>query len=573
MLDIKKDRGLIREALRGQRKAIGAVALFSAAINFLYLTPSLYMLQIYDRVLTSGSEVTFVMLSLVAVGMYLLIGLLEWIRGQVLVRLGNALDLQLAPKIFEAAFERSLREQGGASAAMSDLANLRQFVTGNGLFALVDAPWIFVYVGALWMFHPVLGVVVSAGVAVLLLLALATELVSRPRLAEANRAAQLGLAFSTGSLRNAEVIEALGMLGALRSRWQACQNQLLARQSEASDRAGAIAAVTRFVRLALQSAMLGVGALLVLDHQLSAGAMIAGSILASRALAPVELLIGTWRQFIVAQGAYHRLRELLQLFPGRPAGLPLPRPRGQLRADAVVAAPPGAASGVIKGLSLSLDPGEILTILGPSASGKSTLARLLVGVWPAKLGSVRLDGVDIHQWNKEELGPWIGYLPQDIELFDGTVAENIARFGELDSEAIIAAANMAGIHEMILRFARGYDTPIGEAGCTLSGGQRQRIALARALYRKPSLLVLDEPNASLDDAGEAALLKAIVQARAEGCAIVLITHRTALVDVSDKLLVLRDGQAVLQGPRREVLEALDKHRPGGVRKAVAGASS
>jgi len=556
------DRAVIRAALTSHRKTLWAVALFSACINFLFLTPSLYMLQVYDRVLSSRSEVTLLMLSLVAAGLYVLMGLIEWVRARVLVRLGNALDLQLAPLVFTAAFQRNLQDRSGsaAGAAMGDLANLRQFLTGNGLFALMDAPWIFIYVAAMYMFHPAFGWVTLGGVVLLLALAWITELVSRRPLAEANRAAQAGNSFATNSLRNAEVIEALGMAGPLRERWQGFQNTLLLRQSEASDRAGAIAALTRVVRIALQSGMLGLGVLLTIDGQMTGGLMIAGSVLASRALAPVEQLIGSWKQFVIARGAYHRLHELLQRFPGREAGLPLPRPRGQLRVEGAVAIPPGSQTTVIRNVSLAVEPGEVLTILGPSASGKSTLARLLVGVWPVKLGAVRLDGADIYQWRKDELGPWVGYLPQDIELFEGTVAENIARFGKLDSEQIIAAAQKAGIHDMILRFPEGYDTRIGEAGSALSGGQRQRVALARALYGNPSLLVLDEPNASLDDAGEAALLRAIGQARTEGRAVVLITHRTSLIDVSDRLLVLREGQVVLQGPRSEVLEALNKAR-------------
>jgi len=559
------DRSVIRMALSEHKLTLGAVALFSACINFLFLTPSLYMLQVYDRVLTSRSEATLLMLSLVAAGLYLLMGSLEWLRGRVLVRLGNSVDQQLAPRVFTAAFERNLQDRSGAAAgaAMADLTNLRQFLTGNGLFALMDAPWIVIYVAVLWLFHYQFGLFTTLAAAVMFGLAWATELVSRRPLAEASHTALSGHTFISNSLRNAEVIEALGMLESLRGRWQGIQNRLLLRQSEASDKAGAIAALTRVLRVMLQSLMLGFGALLVLDGELSPGAMIAGSILAGRALAPVELLIGSWRQFIVARGAYRRLHELLTRYPPRITRMSLPRPSGRLQAEGVVAVPPGAQAAVIKGVSLRVEPGEVVTVLGPSASGKSSLARLLVGVWPATAGSVRLDGADLYRWHKNELGPWIGYLPQDIELFDGTVAENIARFGQLDSGQIISAAQKAGIHDMILRFPAGYDTPIGESGSVLSGGQRQRIALARALYGNPSLLVLDEPNASLDDTGEAALLRAISQARDEARSIVLITHRTSLIDISDKLLVLREGQVVLQGTRQEVLHALGKSRPAG----------
>ncbi|NBP39714.1 MAG: ATP-binding cassette domain-containing protein, partial [Betaproteobacteria bacterium] len=334
------------------------------------------------------------------------------------------------------------------------------------------------------------------------------------------------------------------------------QDRLLQKQSEASDRAGFVSAAIKFWRLTMQSAVLGIGALLVLENLASPGVMIAASILAGRALAPVDLAIASWKQFSTARTSYQRLSQLLDDFPARSPGMSLPRPKGHLAVESVVATPPGAQAPVLKGIQFTVQPGEVLVVVGPSASGKSTLARLLVGVWPAQAGKVRLDGADIFLWNKEELGPWIGYLPQDIELFDGTIAENIARFGEIDAEAVISAATKAGMHEMILRFPKGYDTPIGESGSALSGGQRQRIGLARALYGEPSLIVLDEPNSNLDDAGEQALVRAVMQAKQDLRTVVLITHRTSIVGIADSLMVLRDGTVHMHGPRQQVLQAL-----------------
>ncbi|MBB5273506.1 type I secretion system permease/ATPase [Quisquiliibacterium transsilvanicum] len=529
-------------------------------INLLYLVPSIYMMQVYDRVLGSRNETTLVMLSLIAVGLYLAMGVLEYVRSAVLVRLGNRLDTQLAPRVFTAAFERNLRGRSGAAAgqAMNDLASVRQFVTGNGLFAFFDAPWVPIYLAVAFVFHPLLGLVAVVGAVVLFGLAWLTEVLTRHPLTEANAAAGAGAAYATANLRNAEVIEAMGMMPAVRQRWETLQDRMLVNQSKASEVAGRINAVTRFVRITLQSAALGVGGWLVLQNQISAGMMIAASILIARALAPVELLIGTWRQSNAARTSYKRLEELLADFPAREPGMDLPRPKGEYRIENVIATPPGAQTPVLKGVSFGITPGEVLVVVGPSASGKSTLARLLVGVWPAMAGKVRLDGADVFLWNKDQLGPWIGYLPQDVELFDGTIAENIARFGDVDSNLVIQAATKAGLHEMILRFAQGYDTPIGEAGSALSGGQRQRIALARALYGDPAVLVLDEPNSNLDDAGEAALVRAIRQAKDDKRTVVLVTHRTSVISVADRLLVLADGMVQMIGPRAEVLEAIAK---------------
>ena len=552
-------RSEILEVLGRYKGVFWTVGGFSGAINLLYLAPSIYMMQVYDRVLNSHNETTLVMLSLIVLGAYAVMAWIEQIRSQVLVRLGNQVDDILSPRVFTASFERNLRGRtGAAGAAMNDLSQVRQFVTGNGLFAFFDMPWVPIYIAVVYFFHPILGGFVLFGAVVSFVLAWLNERLTKEGLAEANRAAVGGSGFATSNLRNAEVIEAMGMLPALRSRWKAMQDKLLQKQSEASDRAGVISAAIKFWRLTMQSAVLGIGALLVLENLASPGVMIAASILAGRALAPVDLAVASWKQFSSARTSYERLSQLLEDFPARIPGMSLPKPKGLLTVENAIATPPGAQSPVIKGVNFGVRPGEVLVVVGPSASGKSTLARLMVGVWPAQAGKVRLDGADIFLWNKEELGPWIGYLPQDIELFDGTIAENIARFGDIDSQKVIAAATKAGMHEMILRFPKGYDTAIGDSGSALSGGQRQRIALARALYGDPALLVLDEPNSNLDDAGEHALVRAVQQAKSEGRSVVLITHRTSIVGIADSLMVLREGMVHMHGPRQQVLQALQE---------------
>lgn len=547
----------LRNAMAAHRRSFVLIAAFSAIINLLYLAPSIYMMQVYDRVLTSRSEMTLLMLSLLIISLYAVMGLLEAVRSLILVRLGNAFDSELSSRVFRAAFERNLKiRTGAASIAINDLMAIRQFITGNGLFAFLDAPWAPIYITVVWMFHPALGMVALGGVITLMLLALVTELVTRRPLSEANMTANRGSTYANNTLRNAEIIEAMGMLPALMLRWRKLQDRMLSLQSIASDRAGLLAALTKFARMILQSAALGVGALLVLENKVTPGIMIAASILIGRALAPMELLIGSWKQFVAMRVSWQRLDDLLMHFPTRVDGMKLPAPQGRISLEGVSCLAPGGKVPIVQQISIQLSPGEIIGIIGPSASGKSTLARLLVGVWTPTQGKIRIDGADMSQWSREDLGPHIGYLPQDIELFAGTVAENIARFGNLDSEAVVAAAKMAGVHDMILRLPQGYDTPIGDGGNVLSGGQRQRIALARALHGKPCMLVLDEPNASLDETGERALLQALLKARSSGCGVVLITHRPSILGVTDRLVVMKDGQVALQGPRNDVLTAL-----------------
>ena len=552
-------RDELAASVAAHKSAFWGVAAFSGVINLLYLAPSIYMLQVYDRVLSSRSEMTLIALSVLLVGLFALMGVLENYRSAVLIRVGNALDEVLSKRVFTAAFERNLRMGGGnAAQAMTDLTQLRQFFTGNGLFAFLDAPWLPIYLIVIFFFHPVLGWFSTIGALLLIILAVVSDRASKKPLNEANTAAVASNQYVNSNLRNAEVIEAMGMLPNLMRRWYLLQSRMLERQSTASDKAATVVAITKVTRLTLQSGALGLGAWLAVKGEVSPGIMIAASILMGRALAPVELLIGTWKGFATAKTSYDRLKELLAAFPVRDEGMSLPRPRGILTAENVYITPPRAQAAVVKGVNFTMGPAEIIGIIGPSASGKSTLARAMVGVWPTQVGKMRLDGVDIFTWHKPEVGPAIGYLPQDVELFDGTIAENICRFGEVDSERVIAAAKACGVHDMILHFPKGYDTTIGEAGGVLSGGQRQRIGLARALYGVPALLVLDEPNSNLDDMGEMALVQAVLEMKQRGSTVILITHRTSVLRAVDRLMLLRDGQIQMFGPRDEVLTALAK---------------
>lgn len=559
----------LAEVLYSFRKTFYTAGLFSMFINLIGLVPSIYMLQVYDRVLQSRSITTLVMLTVILLGFYAMLGMLELARSKLLIRVGAQMDMKLNDRVFAASFEKNLKRAGGnAGQAMSDLTNVRQFLTGNGLFAFFDAPWAPIYLIVIFVFSPWIGLFAVFAAALLFSLAWTTEKATRKPLAEASAVAASANNFATNNLRNAEVIEAMGMLDNLKRRWLERQLKFLALQNEASDKAATISATTKAVRIAVQSLVLGGGALLVIEGSMSAGGMIAGSLLLGKALGPVELAIGIWKQLLSARTSYHRLEELLQEHPARQPGMDLPKPSGRLLVEGVSAAAPGTQVMILKQVGFSVAPGEVVGIIGPSASGKSTLARLLVGVWPSLMGKVRLDGADVFQWNKSRLGPSVGYLPQDIELFEGTIAENIARFGDVDPEQVVEAAKLAGVHEMILRFPKGYDTPIGDGGAGLSGGQRQRIGLARAMYGNPSFVVLDEPNSNLDDVGEAALVRAIQELKQRGSTVLLITHRTSVLSAVDKLLLLVDGAVQLYGQREQVLAAMQQKA-----QAVAKAAS
>ncbi len=565
----KAPQNEVAQVLASFKKTFRNIGVFSAVINMLMLMPAIYMLQLYDSVLTSRNEMTLLMLTLIVLGAYIFMGALEYVRSFVLIRVGAQLDMKLNKRVYTAAFEQNLKQgDGNAGQALKDLTNLRQFLTGNALFAFFDAPWFPIYLFVIFMFHPALGVFALCGTAILIALAYINEKVSHHPLTEANSMAVASTNIATNNLRNAEVIEAMGMLPNIQARWYKLHSRFLNLQAEASEKAGIVTALSKSFTVALQSLILGLGALLVLDNSITPGMMIAGSILFGRAVAPVQLLISVWKQIGGTRSAYERLTKLLEQNPAREAGMALPKPKGAVSVENVTAIPPGGKVPVIKGLTFSLAAGEVLGIIGPSGSGKSTLARLLVGVWPAAAGKVRLDGADVYLWNKDELGPSIGYLPQDIELFAGTVSENIARFGEIDAEKVILAATRAGVHEMILKMPEGYDTALGDGGAGLSGGQKQRLGLARTMYDDPSLIVLDEPNSNLDDAGEQALLTALVDLRQRGKTIVLITHRTSIVSVTTKLLLLQDGTAKLFGPTNQIIEKLTKQQQEAKKQAV-----
>lgn len=528
-------------------------------VNMLMLVPPMYMLQVYDRVLTTQSVDTLLMLTLVVVFFFAVMGGLELVRSRMLVRVGNRLDTTINERLYGAMFRRSLMVQGTQSAQpLSDLTNLRQFLTGNGLFAFFDAPWVPIYLGVLFLFHPWLGVFATCAGIILLALAIANEKSTKKLLAEASSEQIQAQNLANSNLRNAEVLHAMGMLPGIMGRWSKRHHEYLSKQSQASDRAGVLTNASKVLRLLFQSMILGLGAFLVLQGDMTPGMMIAGSIIMGRALAPIDQMIGGWKGFVNARGAYERLNELLTQIPAEEKRMSLPSPRGDVSLEGVAAAPPGVRMATIRGVNFSADSGEHIGIIGPSAAGKSTLARVLLGIWPSQVGDVRLDGGVITQYNRDEVGPYIGYLPQDIELFDGTVSENIARFGDVDAHKVVEAARKAGVHEMILELPNGYDTVISSNSGALSGGQRQRVGLARAVYGNPVLVVLDEPNANLDDAGERALAQAIQQLKEEGTTLFVISHRTSILKNMDKLLVMKEGQVSMFGPRDEVLAQFAK---------------
>lgn len=543
---------LLRDTFRRCRPALLFAILFSSVINLLMLVPPLYMMQVYDRVLSSRSEATLVALTVLTLGAFVAVGLLEVTRSRILVRVSARLDTLLSPLIFDAVFRNHVRTMGGArTQPLNDVATVRQFAAGQGLFAFFDIPWAPIFLLLLFILHPLLGLLSLGGGVILVILAFATERTTRTRLADATRNSVAAANFAETSLRNGDAMTAMGMLEAIKTRWMRRHNESLRLQSGASDWAGILTNTTKVVRIALQSLMLGAGALLAIEGKISPGLMIAASIIGAKSLAPVEVLIGNWNQVVAAQLAWRRLRALLDTVAVEPDRMALPTPKGQLSVSAIVVAPPGAAAAVLKGVSFDLQPGEALGILGPSGSGKSTLARVITGVWPAASGTVRIDGAELSQWSRDALGPHMGYLPQDVDLFDGTVAENIARLGPVDPEAVVEAAQRAGIHDLILSLPQGYDTPIGESGNRLSGGQRQRVGIARALYGTPALCIFDEPNSNLDEAGEGHLIQALLHLRETKRTAIIIAHKPSILNHVDKIMILQAGQVAFLGPRAE----------------------
>jgi ATP-binding cassette, subfamily C, bacterial EexD len=540
------------------RDSFWSAAVFSLFINLLMLVPPIYMMQVYDRVLGTNSTSTLIMLTLIAVVLFVMLGALEWVRSQILIRVSTRFDMLLNERLYRVLFRQALVSGGKTSAQpLSDLLALRQFLTGSGLFAFFDAPWIPVYLALLFLFHPAFGAVAVISAILLILLAIWNERATHDDLGQANRVAVESSNMTSSNLRNAEVVHAMGMLPDLMGRWKDKQQRLIMLQAKASEKAGLITALSKTYRVTVQSLILGLGAWLAIDKQITPGLMIGGSLLLGRALAPIDLMISTWKQFLSTRTAYDRLNALLAQFPAETEPMSLPTPKGSLRAEQAFVAPPGSKVAVLKGVSFNVAAGSFVALIGASASGKSTLARAILGLWPVASGAIRLDGADIGQFERSLIGPHIGYLPQDIELFDGTIANNIARFGKLDSDKVVAAARAAGVHEMILHLPQGYDTEIGGSGGVLSAGQRQRVGLARALYGDPVLVVLDEPNSNLDDVGEQALAQALYTLKQRGSTVVVITHRVGILSLADRIMVLNEGLLVLDGSRDEVLAKLN----------------
>jgi ATP-binding cassette subfamily C protein EexD len=568
----------LKAALKACKGSFISVGFFSFFVNALMLVPSFYMLQVYGRVVTSGSISTLVMLTLIMTLLMGTMGSLEWTRSRIMVRLSTRLDVLLSRDVYRASFKRAL-DSGGMDASaqpLNDLTGLRQFLTGNGLFAFFDTPWLPVYIGVMFLFHPWFGWFAVGCAIVLVLLAVVNEKLTGKAIAEANKQNIAASLHTNKNLRNAEVIESMGMLETLMGRWGERQRQVLLLQSQASDKGGMVTSFSKTFRMLSQSLILGVGAYLAVQQEITPGLMIAGSILLGRALAPIDLMIGSWKGFISARSQYARLNEILDQQQAEPQRMSLPAPEGHVLVENLIVSAPGSKTPILKNISFAVPAGSVVGIIGPSASGKSTLARALLGVWAPQHGVVRLDGADINNWDKRELGPHVGYLPQDIELFEGSISENIARFREVDSEKVIQAAKAAGVHEMILQLPSGYDTVIGSDGVNLSGGQRQRVGLARAIYGNPRLIILDEPNSNLDEVGERALALAIQQLQATGATVFIITHRTSILAQLDRLLVMSNGTIGLYGPRDKVMAELNKQQLNAQQKiaqVAPGASS
>ena len=553
---MSQSKTALHKALPEIRKILLFVGLFSLFINLLMLVGPLYMLQVYDRVLSSGSLETLLYLTLAAVGLIGISAVLEAVRSRVLVRLAGRFDELLNQEMFDRMHRSALGGRAKGTQPLRDLEAIRNFMTGAGLFFFFDAPWTPIFLAFVYLLHPMMFTVALGGAILLFAIALASEMFTRTLLMNASGHNAKAIAFAGHTLANADTVEAMGMLSGLKQRWLALHDSGLELQAQASDRAGVLTAMTKFIRPVLQIAILGVGAYLVLAQEILPGAMIAGSIMMGRALAPVEGAIGNWRTFVMARSALQRVMAELSEPAPKISEVNLPRPTGVLSVEKLVAAAPGGQVPIIKGISFATEAGQVIGIVGPSAAGKSTLARLLVGVWAPASGHVRLDGAEVSTWNHAELGAHIGYLSQDVDLFEGTVSQNISRFGETDSNSVIAAAKRAGVHDVILRLPDGYDTRIGVEGMVLSGGQRQRIGLARAIYGNPAFVVLDEPNSNLDQQGELALQATIRDLRQHGTSVVVVAHRSALVKIADMILVLNEGKIDHFGPRDDVLAAL-----------------
>lgn len=549
---------LLALGLEAQKPLFRKAAGFSILSSLLLLTPTVFMLEVYDRVINSRSTTTLLMLLLCTLGLFVLMEVLELVRSMFLQLAGWQLDATLREKLHDALFIASLRQVDASTQSFADLKTLRDFIHSPAVNAMLDLPSSLLFLVLVFLISPWLGVVALLGAVVQTAIGVRTEKKTMPVLTEANQAAIAAQSYANGALHNAQVIASMGMKANITRRWSERQRTFLALQAQASDVAGTNAASSRFIQAMQGSLILGASCWLAMKGMLlgGGGMMIVASTLGGRVLTPLVQLISQWRQVVNVRDAYRRLDKVLALATDQPPSMSLPVPQGKLSVETVVAAAPGSNVAIIRGVTFALQPGETVIIIGPSAAGKTTLARLLMGIWPAASGKVRLDGADIHAWDKTELGPHLGYLPQNVELFDGTLAENIARFGDINQDHVRTAAELVGLSAFIEKLPDAYQTRIGEDGAFLSGGQRQRVGLARAIYGNPHFVLLDEPNSSLDAAGEQALMNTLLALKARKCSTIVISHRTSVLPAADKILLLRDGQVAAFGPRDEILEKL-----------------
>jgi PrtD family type I secretion system ABC transporter len=549
----------LRKILLQCRQTFMLMVLITGVVELLSVAPILYMMSVFDRVISSRSEITLVSLTLVILGFYVFWGALEWIRARLMVRLSLRIDWDLAADVFDASFRRYVgRKNVNVQQLLGDLLHLRQFMTGAPILSIVAAPFAVVFIVIGWIFHPYLALFALAASALMLVFTYLSLKVSTPILKEAEEASTEASRLATASLRHAETTLAMGMLGAVRKRWYEQHRQFLTRQVFASEATGLMGGFTDFLSKAMPSLQMALGAWLAIHGLITGGMVMVASLLISKAIAPMNDLISNWRPILNARQSYDRLNELLLEDEAYSKQMPLPAPKGQLDVTALVGLPPGHDKPVLAGIEFALTPGQVLAVVGPSAAGKSSLVKLLLGIWRPLSGSVRLDGVELADWRHDEVGPLVGYVPQEIEFFEATVAENIARLGEVDPDKVVQAATLIGMHESILALPQGYDTVLGETGFALSGGQRQRLAIARAIYGMPRYVVMDEPNSNLDDIGETALLNTIEALKAQGCTVVITTHRPRLVTVVDRMLVLKGGKQVAFGPAKDILDAVRK---------------
>ena len=536
-------------------------AVFSMIISLFALSPTVYMLEVYDRVVNSRSGMTLSMLTIVVVLCYAIMEILEKVRGAMMRAAGVQLDNKLSERVYSAMFQGYLRRQvSGGMQVLNDLKLVREFMYNPALLAVMEAPVALVALALIFAINPLLGWSAVVGAIAQMGVAYMNERATRKPLNEANRSAAGAQQFAEASLRNAHVMESMGMLDAVHARWHKRQAEFLSHQAQASEGAGLWTAMSKLIQQLMGSVLLGLGAWLFLGNALNGGGsmMIIGSVLGGRVLAPLAQVVAQWNAVVNVRSAWARLEALLAQVPEKPESMSLPAPKGFLTVESLIAGAPGQQVPIVRGVQFAAQPGEVVAVIGPSASGKTTLAKLLVGLWPSISGKVRLDGADVQSWDKAELGPYLGYLPQGVELLDGTLAENIARFGDVDMAQVEAAARLVGLHELIMSMPQGYNSPIGRDGTMLSGGQRQRVGLARALYGKPVFVVLDEPNSSLDEAGDAALAGAIAALKQLGTTFVVMTHRSSILSVADKILLMREGAQQAFGPRDEVLAALQQ---------------